>query len=121
MTAAATTLKIQRSRYRGHMRIRIRSSLHDFLLTPTPFHSRTANESGATGKLFTQGIGTRCTIRLRSLELMHTTIATTATTLSPPSKQIELVPESAESFRSGLRSAPASLESLGRERSRREM
>jgi len=30
-------------------RIRIRSSLHAILLTPTPFHSRTAKESGATG------------------------------------------------------------------------
>jgi hypothetical protein len=46
-------------------RIRIRSSLHAILLTPTPFHSRTAKESGATGELFAQGIGAWCTTRLR--------------------------------------------------------
>ncbi|KIM72263.1 hypothetical protein PILCRDRAFT_829856, partial [Piloderma croceum F 1598] len=66
-------------------------------------------------------IGTRCTTRLRSLELIHTAISATATTPSTSFKQIELVPESAESFRSGLRSALALLESSGRERSRREM
>jgi hypothetical protein len=71
-------------------RIRIRSSLHDIFLTPPPFHSRTANKSG---KLFAQGIDARCTARLRNLELMHTTIATTATTPSPSFKQTELVPE----------------------------
>jgi hypothetical protein len=74
-------------------RIRIRSSLHDILLTHTPFHSRTANESGAMGnyspKASAPGV---------QLDSGVSSCATTATTPSPSFKETKLVPESPESF-----------------------